>query len=166
MKKVLAGILSVALLSFFAPSAQAQVALGPQLSLADDVDFGIGAVLETPLTAFNDNLEFSGAFTLFFPDAGDYWELEGSIRYLFPNAGDGSFIPFVSAGIGIGRFSWDSENAEGSDSEVGLKLGGGLKFPMEKITPFAELGLGIGDLPDFTLRGGLTFMVGGGGSQE
>ena len=34
------------------------------------------------------------------------------------------------------------------------------KSPMDRMTPSAKLGLGIGDLPDLTLRRGLTLPVG------
>jgi len=90
--------------------------------------------------------------------------LDADVRYLFPLSGENEILPYALAGIAIGRFSWeyDGPNLElgGSDTEIGLRIGGGFKVPMERFTPFAELGLGIGDIPDFTLRTGLTFPVG------
>ena len=164
MKKSLAGAMALSLLAFTAPQARAQVELGPQLSIANDVDFGLGVNLGLPLTSLHQNLEFSGNFTLYFPDNIDYWEIDGNIRYLFHLQGNSSMIPFAMAGLAIGRSSWDGDHVPGlgddSNTELGLRLGGGAKFPMGKTTPFVDLGLTIGDLPDFVLRGGLTFPLG------
>ena len=161
MRTFFAGAVVLALFALSAPRAQAQVQLGPQLSMAEDVDFGLGVNVELPLSSLNENLEFSGNFTLYFPDRGDYWEIDGNVRYLFPPAGSSSVIPFVMGGLAIGRSSWDEDDFPdldgNSDSELALRLGGGAKFPMGRVTPFVDLGLTIGDLPDFVLRGGLTF---------
>ena len=164
MRTILAGSLVLSLLAFGAPQVQGQIALGPEISVAEDVDLGIGAVIEAPLTTIYEQLEFAGRFTLYFPDGGDYWELNGDVRYLFPLEGENALLPYALAGIALGHSSWDyegpGEGGSGSDTEIALRIGGGFKVPMDRMTPFAELGLGIGDLPDFTLRGGLTFPVG------
>jgi hypothetical protein len=156
--------LVVSLLALVASPLHGQIALGPEISLAEDVDVGIGVVMEAPLSSVYEQLEFGGRFTLYFPDGGDYWELDGDVRYLFPLEEEHSLLPYVLAGIAIGHSSWDYETpgggGSGSDTEVALRIGGGFKVPMARMTPFAELGLGVGDLPDFTLRGGLTFPVG------
>lgn len=164
MRTLTAGSLLLALLLFCAPEARGQVALGPEVSVAEDVDVGIGAIVEAPLTSLHQNLEFAGRFTFYFPDGGDYWEMDGDVRYLFPLEGGNDLVPFALAGLAIGHFSWDydgpGEGASGSSTEVGLRIGGGLKVPMGAFTPFAELGLGIGDIPDFSLRLGGTFPLG------
>jgi hypothetical protein len=164
MRILLAGSFVLALFFFSAPGAHGQVALGPEISLAEDVDLGIGAVMEAPLTSVYENLEFAGRFTLYFPDGGDYWEIDGDVRYLFPLEGENALLPYALAGIAIGHSSWNyetpGEGRSGSDTEIALRIGGGFKVPMDRLTPFVELGLGIGDLPDFTLRGGLTFPIG------
>lgn len=164
MKKHFAGAMVLSLLALTAPRAQAQVELGPQLSIAEDVDFGLGVNVGVPLSSLNENLEFSGNFTLYFPDNIDYWEIDGNVRYLFPLAGNSSMVPFVMGGLAIGRSSWDGDDFPGlgddSETELALRLGGGAKFPVGRVTPFVDLGLTIGDLPDFVLRGGLTFPLG------
>jgi opacity protein-like surface antigen len=147
------------------PGVQGQVALGPELSVAEDVDFGVGAVVEVPLTSVYPDLEFAGRFTFYFPDSGDYWEINADARYLFPLEGESPVLPFVLAGIAIGHFSWEYDlpvvgTQSGSDTELGLRLGGGFKVPLEQAVPFAELGLGVGDIPDFSLRAGVTFLIG------
>lgn len=164
MREILTGLCVSALVAIGGSDLQAQVALGPEVSLAEHVDAGIGVVLEAPLTSVNANLEFAGRFTLYFPDVIDYWEIDGDVRYLFPLADQPQLLPYALGGIAIGRYSYDS-NGPGEDisrgnTEVGLRVGGGLKIPMERVLPFVELGLGIGDIPDFTFRGGLTFPLG------
>lgn len=163
MRKLFAGTMLFALLALSAPDARAQVDLGPQVSVAENVDVGIGLNVGLPLSTLNENLEFSGNFTFYFPDGIDYWEIDGNIRYLFPLEGNSSLVPFVMAGLGIGHYSWGDDvpdRVDNSNTELGLRLGGGAKFPMERMTPFVDLGLAIGDLPDFTLRGGFTFPLG------
>lgn len=164
MKKLLAGLFALALFLGTAGHGEAQVSLGPEIAIADDADFGLGAVLEAGLPSVDANLEVVARFNIFFPDGFDYWELDGDVRYLFPLRDQDQIIPFVLAGIGIGHASVDYDGpgieVDGSNTEVGIRLGGGLKIPMERITPFVELGLGVGDIPDFVLRGGLTFPLG------
>ncbi len=165
MKKLCTGLFALALLLGTADPSEAQISLGPEISIADDVDFGIGAVLEAALSSLDPNLEMAARFTLYFPDRIDYWELDGDLRYLFPLDDQNEIIPFVLAGIAIGHASFDYDGpgadiVDDGNTEVGIRLGGGLKIPMDRITPFVELGLGVGDIPDFTLRGGLTFPLG------
>ncbi|MFO8174447.1 MAG: hypothetical protein ACQET1_02825 [Gemmatimonadota bacterium] len=161
MKNLFAGVLALALLTLSAPAVQGQIDLGPQLSVAEDVDVGIGVNVVAPLATLHENLEFSGNFTFYFPDGVDYWEVDGDVRYLFPIPDNTSILPFAMAGLAIGYYSWDAGIHDGSETELGLRLGGGFKVPMDNLTPFLELGLGVGDIPDFTLRGGLTFPLGG-----
>lgn len=164
MKTLYSGLLVGFLFAAGAADVEGQVRVGPEISLAEDVDVGIGAVVEAPLTAIYENLEAAGRFTLYFPDGADYWELDADVRYLFPLEGENQLLPYALAGIAIGHSSWDhggpGEGSSGSDTEIALRIGGGFKIPMDRFTPFAELGLGIGDLPDFTLRAGVTLPVG------
>jgi hypothetical protein len=157
----------VLLLLCGATAVEGQLRVGGELAFADDVDFGIGALVEVPLTSINENLEFGGRFDFFFPDGYDYWEINGDVRYLFPLPDNSQVVPYALAGLAIGRISADIDvdipgvNVDASNTEVALRLGGGVKFPMERVTPFAELGLGIGDIPDFAIRGGLSLALGG-----
>lgn len=162
MRTLIAGTAALALLALCAPQAQGQISIGPQITLADDVDIGIGAALEAPMASVHENLEFSGAFTLFFPDHSDYWELEGTVRYLFSAQGNSSLIPFALAGVGLGRSSHEHDGHTTNDTHVDLKFGGGVKAHMDLFTPFVELALAVGDGPDFGLRAGLAFALGDG----
>ncbi|MGW8266331.1 MAG: outer membrane protein [Longimicrobiales bacterium] len=164
MRTLVTGSLLLTFLLFGAPAAQGQVAIGPELSVAEHVDVGIGAIIEAPLASVHENLEFAGRFTIYFPDFGNYWEIDGDVRYVFPLDGENNLLPYVLAGLAIGHFSWDYDFPGGdgsvSDTEIGLRIGGGLKVPFGRAIPFAELGLGIGDIPDFSLRLGATFPLG------
>jgi len=136
MRSLAAGSLFLALLLFGAPDARGQIAVGPELSVAEDVDVGIGVIIEAPLTSIYENLEFAGRFTFYFPDGFDYWEIEGDVRYLFPLSGGNDLVPYALAGLALGHFSWnyDFPGAEGSvsDTEIALRIGGGLKVPMNR----------------------------------
>ena len=164
MRTLVTGSLLLTLFLFGASGARAQVAIGPELSVAEDVDVGIGAIIEAPLASLHQNLEFAGRFTIYFPDFGNYWEIDGDVRYVFPLEGENNLLPYVLAGLAIGDYSFDYEGPGGggtaSDTEVGLRIGGGLKVPFGRMIPFAELGLGVGDIPDFSLRLGATFPLG------
>jgi len=164
MRRSFTVALVLAAFALTAQEIQAQVELGPQVSVAEDVDVGIGANINIPLRSIHPNLEFSGNFTFYFPDKFDYWELDADVRYLFPLSGNTSLLPYAMAGLAIGDFSVDVEEDIGppryDDSELGLRIGGGFKVPMETVTPFVDLALMVGDLPDFTLRGGFSFPIG------
>ena len=162
MRALFTGVLLFALLGMSAPQVQAQIAVGPQVSAADDVDFGIGAVLDVPIPSLHEALEFAGAFTFFFPDHGDYTELEGTVRYLF-HLHDSALVPFALAGMGVGFASHEHDGQEESETHVDLKFGGGIKAHMERLIPFAELDFGVGDGPDFTFRVGVALTLGAGG---
>jgi hypothetical protein len=165
MRVLAIGILAAGLTLGGPAALEGQWSAGPEIALADDVDFGIGGVVSVPLTSIYPDLEFAGRFTLFFPDGFDYWEVDGDVRYLFNIEGNEEVVPYALAGLAIGRASHDDEVGDfdvgGSNTEVGLRLGGGIKAPMDQFVPFAELGLGVGDIPDFTIRAGLSFLVGG-----
>lgn len=142
---------------------QAQVRLAPEVLLADNVDVGIGIHGFFPLQ--NAPMEIGAYFDLYFPGSYDYFELGGTWYYLFPLADNPNIVPKFGAGVTIGNASYDSDTpgADNSNTEVGLHVLGGLEFPMPSFQPFVEVGAGIGDIPDFFVRGGLSFRLGGGG---
>ena len=168
MKKLLCSAALVGLLAV--PSfVSAQVEISPQLSIAQDVDFGVGGSVAFPLEALNDMVEGVVGFDLFFPgDNLGYWEIDALLRYMVELANP-DVLPFVSAGLGIGNYSVDLPPGVpdlgfglGSSTQIGLKVGGGAKFnPGNSVSPWADLHLGIGDIPSFTLRVGAGFTVGG-----
>lgn len=165
MRKLLPGALALSLLCLPASWAYGQVSLGPQVTAADEVDLGVGVVVEAPLTSFHEALEFGGAFTFYFPDNGDHSELEGTVRYLF-HLPDSDLVPFALGGLGIGFASHEHNGHQNDETQVDLRFGGGIKAHMEDFTPFAELALGVGDGPDFAFRAGLAFELGSGGNHH
>ncbi len=164
MKRLPVVLLAMVFALGLAGPVQAQVSVAPEVAFGDDVDLGIGAHVAAPLTSVNENLELAARFNLFFPDGFDYWELNGDVRYLFPLPENDQFVPYVLGGLVFGNWSFDFESdlvdVDDSTTEFGLRLGGGVKFPMDRFHPFAELGAGIGDVPDFVLRGGVAFPLG------
>lgn len=160
MRKLFAGLLTVGLMLGASSALQAQVSIAPEFAYGDDVDFGVGASVAFPLSAVHENLELAGRFNLFFPDGFDYWEINGDARFHFPLPDNDQLLPYALGGIAFGNFSFDNAFGDASTTEAGLRLGGGVKFPMASLTPFAELALGLGDVPDFALRGGVSLMLG------
>ncbi|MFP4235677.1 MAG: DNA polymerase III subunit alpha, partial [Nitriliruptoraceae bacterium] len=121
-----------------APSA-AQVHLGPQISFGSDTDVGLGVrgVAGVPQYA---GLEFAGSFNVFFPDPDfDFWELNGDLLYNFEIPEASVFRPYAGGGLNIARFS-DIGPTDASDTELGINLVGGAKFPNDgPVTPYLEI---------------------------
>lgn len=165
MKRLPVVLLAMVFALGLAGPVQAQVSVAPEVAFGEDVDLGIGAHVAAPLTAVDENLELAARFNLFFPDGFDYWEINGDARYLFPLPDNDQVVPYALGGLAFGNYSFDFESelvdVDDSTTEFGLRLGGGVKFPMDRFHPFAELGAGIGDVPDFVLRGGVSFPLGG-----
>ena len=165
MRKLFLGLVLMLVPALAVQEVQAQVEIGPSVVLAEDVDFGVGAIVVFSLESVHESLEGSASFDFYFPDLIDYFQIDGVVRYLIPISNE-SILPFVAGGLGIGRFSFDADGILGDDfsastTEVGLLVGGGLKFEAESVNPFVQLLLGIGDIPSFGLKGGITFPVGG-----
>ena len=163
MKKLLCSVAVVGLL-LVPLSVSGQVTISPEVVLADNVDFGIGGTISFPLEDLNENIEGFAGFDLFFPDAVDYWQITGGLRYLI-EIDNPDVLPFLGAGLGIGNFSFDVPEGsilDGSSTEIGLLLGGGAKFnTSSSVQPWAEFLIGVGDLPDFAIRVGAGFELGG-----
>lgn len=175
MKKLFCGLALIAMITV--PStAAAQVHIGPLAAFAEDVDLGIGGIVSFPLESLHEAIEGAASFTLYFPgddfvggvggvDVG-YWEIDALLRYLI-EIDNPDILPFVTAGIAIGNFSVDIEGFDipiggFGGTEFGFKVGGGAKFNAESaLSPFAEIHLGLGDIPSFEIRGGISFSVGG-----
>ena len=165
MKKLLVGAALLGMLAL--PNVvEAQVEISPHAGIASDVDFGVGGGVSFPLTSLHEMVEGSASFSLFFPDGFDYWEINALLRYLI-ELSNPDILPYVTAGIGYGNFSFDLGGItipgfDASASELALRVGGGAKFNAgEAIVPFGEVLFSLGDLPDFVLRGGVSFTVGG-----
>lgn len=130
--------------------AEAQVHLGPQVSLSDEVGIGGRALFNL---SDMEGWEVAATFDVF-PD-GDYWELNGNFHYNFAIEGAPGLYPYVGPGLNIGR-SYGGADA----TEPGLNVVAGTKFQAaERFTPFAELRLTLEGLREdaVVLTGGLLF---------
>lgn len=140
----------------------AQVRFGPQLSFADDTDFGVGARLEyMPRLLFKDAPVMSVAsFDWFFPDVPSgvdftYWEINYNIAYMFKAD---ALTPYAGGGLNFAYASASAGPFSGSDSKLGLNLMGGLKFRLaSRLTPFVEGRFELSGGEQFVVTGGLLF---------
>lgn len=156
MRKIsttVAAIFAVALLALPGTARGQDVQIGPQLSVADDFDLGLGG-----RAAFNvgdaGGWEGMGSFDLFFPDGDvDYWELNGNLVYNFPVEETRTFFPYLGGGLNIGR----AEVSGVEDTKLGLNVVGGSKFDAEGVTPFVEARVEIEGYEQFVITGGLLF---------
>ncbi|MEX2465519.1 MAG: hypothetical protein WD995_01330 [Gemmatimonadota bacterium] len=141
--------------------AQAQTTLGPTVAYHNDFDFGIGAALGLPFGAAHPNVGFLGDFLIFFPDAPgvDFLEINGNLTYDIPIE-DAAVLPFALAGLNIARISFDS-NALPSNTEIGLNVGGGIKFDAGVFRPMVGIRLEIEGGDGFVIFGSVPFALGG-----
>jgi hypothetical protein len=136
-----------------ASSASAQgFRWGPELNLATDTDFGLGARVEFDFN--NSPLTVIGSFDYYFPDGYDYWEINGNLIYNFDIASAPSVTPYAGGGLNIAHWSIDNEVGSRSETDPGLNLLGGARFDAGSLTPFVEM--------KFTIEGGDQFVVTGG----
>lgn len=107
--------------------------LGPEIAFNDEVDFGIGVGLEFDLPSIDPNLSYMGDLLFFFPDGFDYLEFNTNLAYDFPLE-NASVVPFALGGLNVARASAEGPD-DGSDTEIGLNLGGGIKFDAGSVSP-------------------------------
>jgi hypothetical protein len=127
MRKLLGTVALVGMLA--APGlVEAQTAVGAAAAYHTEGDgtFGIGAYASIAMPQIYEGLAFTPNFLYFFPEFGDYWELNADATYSFPVADDSPIIPFALAGLNIAR---------SSDTDLALNFGGGVAFPLESIRP-------------------------------
>lgn len=149
-------------------TGQAQVSFGPQLAWSDAVDLGLGARVEfglADLFGIEDgvfaNLYASASGTYFFPECpGSSCSLvELNPNAVVPFEMDATVTPFVGAGLHLARSKWSVPDASISDTDtdVGLNILGGIKFPIGNLGGFAEGNFGISGAEHFTLSAGVLF---------
>lgn len=144
-------------------AAAAQTSIGGQVSWADDADIGVGVRAMLPLPALHPQLAFVPSFDVFFPGNDlSYWELNGNLHYTFVTE-NANLSPYVGAGLNVARFSASASPglSRVSNTEVGVNVLGGLRFPMGTFSPFVEARVELGGGEQFVLSGGLLFRVGG-----
>ena len=153
--------------------ASSQLQAGPYLAYHDDADLGIGAFVGIPMPALHENISFVGDFGIFFPgNAGhdqvdvNYWEINGDLIYRFPMP-DLSFTPWALGGLNIAHGSvgvtlGELGDVSGSNTDIGLNVGGGVTFGSGSMQPFAGVKFELGGGEGAVIFGGLSFAVGGG----
>lgn len=155
------GALALVIVTGPAAPAAAQVHLGPQISLGGDTDVGIGGRVVAGMPDYS-GLEFVGSFDVFFPDNDhlDYWEINGNLVHNFEVPEASAIRPYAGGGVNIARFDRDPRiggTDDRDDTDVGLNLLGGMKFPMENVAPYVELRLEVEGGDQFVVTGGLLF---------
>lgn len=160
MRKLVSGLAAAAFLALVPMTAHAQVQLGPTLAIHDDFDVGIGATLSGQAPSLGQGVGFMGDFVFYFPDAGDYFEINGNVTYDFPLESS-TVMPFVLGGLNIGRYSVDVLGEDRSNTEVGINLGGGIAFDAGSFRPSVALKVDIGGYEGFVVFATLPFQMGG-----
>lgn len=149
---LLAAALAFWALAAGARDATAQVALGPEVDVGSETDFGIGGRIVGAIR--NTHLEAVGSFDIYFPDDPlDFWELNGNLFYHFHLRDTDAVLPYAGGGLNISHIS----NGEG-ETDAGLNLGGGVRFATRSdASPFVELRGVIGDLDQVVVTLGILF---------
>jgi len=128
------------------------IRFGPQLSLAEDADVGIGGRLEIGLPRAP--VSIWGSFDLFFPDGpADYWEFNANASYDFHLPTTPTVVPYAGGGLNIAHISVGPAD----DTDAGLNLLGGVRFPLPSVMPFFELRIELGGGEMFVATGGVLF---------
>ena len=156
---------------------QAQFSFGPQLAWGDDTDFGIGGRLDFDLAgplAIDDgpfqNLFGSATASYYFWDCGSsvpdttdcgFIEFNGNAGVPF-TIEDSALEGYLGTGLHVARFSVDhggavDESPLFSDTEIGLNLLAGMKFPLSDLTGFVEGKFGLVGAEQFVLSAGILF---------
>jgi hypothetical protein len=141
--------LAVGLVAYPTQEAHAQTAVGVQGNWGSEADLGVGGRLLINIPGVD--LETALSVDVFFPDADvDWLEFNGNIFYHFHTPGN--VVPYLGGGLNVTRIS-----ANGSNTETGLNLGGGVRFPRPGVTPFVEARGVISDADQFVVTVGLLF---------
>jgi hypothetical protein len=162
MKRLLLGAFLAGLL--VAPSAaSAQLDLGAQVNWAEDTDLGIGGRASLGLPILQSAFELVGSFDYFFPDnaALDYWEINANVLHAIPLQGSPIGV-YVGTGLNVAHASLDTEGINGSDTQIGLNLLGGLRWNGAPVMLFGEVRWELEGGEQFVLTGGAMFNVGPG----
>lgn len=152
------GILAVSAFAL-TPGLHAQVSVGPTVGWENDLGVGIGATARAPLASLGEGVGLMADLLLFFPDLGDYFELNGNLTYDFPLE-ESTVLPFVLAGLTIGRSSVEILGQSVSNTAVRLNVGGGIEFDAGNVRPSAGLRIEFADGDAFVLFVSLPFALG------
>jgi outer membrane protein X len=88
----------------------------------------------------------------------NFMEININANYYFYNKDIFEF--YGLGGLNFTRVHWEWDNGRHDDShtEIGLNLGGGMNFEINrKVVPFSELRVTVGEFNQFVISGGLKF---------
>ena len=153
--------------AFIPSTASAQLRFGAQVGYGTETDLAVGARIDVPLTnALSKTPPFSNAFFLtsfdfYFPDCAagadcTYWELTPALAVPFAVQGS-AMRPYLGAGLTFARASVSAGGTSADNTEAGLALIGGLKFPLNTMSAFTEARITLSDADQLTLAFGLLF---------
>lgn len=148
--------------------AQADIKIGPRIGIpvGDISDLGGNLFLGADARIESEDLPVIINPTFDFYLMDDYatgvsqtlFTVDGNALYEF-EIEDASFAPYAGAGIAITRWSIDADVPGAGDTDIGLNLVGGARFPLESFEPFVQANFGVGDLDRFGLAGGVLFSL-------
>jgi hypothetical protein len=127
--------------------------LGMVVPENDDGTLSIGGHME---------FEQSGSRVHLIPGLA-YWkesgvsDLNANLDLYYHLNAEGLTTPYVGAGLGI--HSYRFEHFDGGNTDLGLNLFGGLRFPMESSHLFVEARYAATDVSQASVLGGVTFNV-------
>lgn len=137
------------------PRRTGTVSIGGTLSIADDVDVGLGARALWNLHRLAPNLELATTFDYFFPGGGlSYFEINGNVVYNF-RFRRSALVPYAGLGLNIAHASTEFLGFEVSDTDVGVNFLGGVKYPLSRFLIFGELRVEAGGGEQFVIAGGV-----------
>jgi hypothetical protein len=170
MRRLNLALGAVALVLVMPALSQGQVQAGPYVAFHDEADFGIGAFVSIPVPEIHEDVSFVGDFGYYFPGdryqvvEWDYWEANADLMLRFP-LDDSRFTPWVMGGLNVGHTNSvvDDEGfleESGSDTEIGLNIGGGLTFGEGSTLPFAGFKFELDGGEGAVIFAGVSFIVG------
>jgi hypothetical protein len=139
---------------------EAQVQFGPQIAWGDDADFGIGARVALGLPQVREGVQLHIAGDYFFIDCPSeldcsWIELNSNLHLPVPLAPN--MATYAGAGLNVARVKVSVPGFSASDTEVGLNILGGIRFPAAALTPFVEASFTLGGSEQFGVRAGILF---------
>lgn len=158
-KSVLRAVLTITAMGVLglvgAREVQAQTMFGAEAMIGTDMEFGLGGRVHFDLAPGVPNLEIMGSFDYFFPDGpSEYWEINGNAWYRIATSASQTAVPYVGGGLNIGHLD---RSATQDDTDVGINLGGGVRFLFENTIPFLEARVTIGGVEQLVIGGGVLF---------
>lgn len=164
LRTLVAGAALLAVATFIAPNANAQIGFVVQGSYGLDVEaVGVGAGLNFGLGSITENSGISAeaTFDYFFADDPlSYWEINGNALYDIKSVSGlyvGAGVNYAKSGYdGGGTDVCDVEGVDCTSSDVGLNLLSGYKFGGGK-GPFVQARFSVGGGEQLVLTGGFRF---------